>query len=348
LDELPVLINGDDIVFRCDEALYAIWLELIGQFGFTPSIGKNYLSKFFVQINSREYIIRNGIWTENPFVNFSLFFGESKGTSGKSSPYREDWGKKIVSLPLLRSELTKQLMNPLLTEEVRSLMLNHYVSNQKDFGTFGPEPFIDFARLNPLGPVAFDLELPVGRATIDAMDRSEVYLAGARLALHDAERSLDYTSSLVGKVNSMTDPKEARRHRSKVVRMIKRHPNFIQVTPVDKGGKRPSYLPKGAPTKVLRVRYEPRSDMLNGVSVHVTDFSDLPFYFDEQDEIPEREETIGVSCSDILHSGRYNLVEVLVRFDTTCLEGDAGQRRTWFEADEYYRELDGRLEGPML
>jgi hypothetical protein len=56
LEDLPVLVNGDDILFRCCPALYAIWQRVIVEAGFTLSLGKNYISKELISINSEFFL----------------------------------------------------------------------------------------------------------------------------------------------------------------------------------------------------------------------------------------------------------------------------------------------------
>lgn len=52
VEKLPVKINGDDILFRSDEALYAIWLKYLDYMGFILSLGKNYVHPNIFTINS--------------------------------------------------------------------------------------------------------------------------------------------------------------------------------------------------------------------------------------------------------------------------------------------------------
>jgi hypothetical protein len=40
---LPVLVNGDDILFRADSELYRLWKKSISEAGFELSLGKNYI-----------------------------------------------------------------------------------------------------------------------------------------------------------------------------------------------------------------------------------------------------------------------------------------------------------------
>jgi len=55
LDSLPVLINGDDILFKADPTLYQAWRDALPGYGFKLSVGKNYLSPDFFTVNSELY-----------------------------------------------------------------------------------------------------------------------------------------------------------------------------------------------------------------------------------------------------------------------------------------------------
>jgi len=58
ISDLPVIINGDDIAFVGDLDLIRIWQDLVPRAGLKPSLGKNFVSKEFVQINSEFYPVR--------------------------------------------------------------------------------------------------------------------------------------------------------------------------------------------------------------------------------------------------------------------------------------------------
>jgi hypothetical protein len=49
---LPVMINGDDILFRTDDLHYQRWTRSITKVGFRPSVGKNFRHKRFLTVNS--------------------------------------------------------------------------------------------------------------------------------------------------------------------------------------------------------------------------------------------------------------------------------------------------------
>jgi len=52
IDRLPVLVNGDDILFRASDEHYERWLLSIRTVGFTPSVGKNFKHSRFFTVNS--------------------------------------------------------------------------------------------------------------------------------------------------------------------------------------------------------------------------------------------------------------------------------------------------------
>jgi hypothetical protein len=56
LDELPVMVNGDDIAFMANDDFYEVWKKWTSTAGFTLSAGKNYISPDFVTINSEGFV----------------------------------------------------------------------------------------------------------------------------------------------------------------------------------------------------------------------------------------------------------------------------------------------------
>jgi hypothetical protein len=80
---LPVLVNGDDILFRSNIEHYAIWKEVIAEVGFTLSLGKNYTHPTYLTINSElfEYRVRPGEeeFLKLDYYNVGLLMAQSKG-----------------------------------------------------------------------------------------------------------------------------------------------------------------------------------------------------------------------------------------------------------------------------
>jgi hypothetical protein len=91
--------NGDDIAFVADKSLYPVWQETVTACGLEPSLGKNYTSREFIQINSEFHVLhpvsgpatayrwtRPHSWKLMSFLNLPILFGmEAKGPmAGKS------------------------------------------------------------------------------------------------------------------------------------------------------------------------------------------------------------------------------------------------------------------------
>jgi hypothetical protein len=85
MEDLPVLINGDDILFRANDRLYSIWLRRIAEVGFSLSLGKNYLHESLLMINSEMYRYTKGQrdgfncnFKKIDYLNCGLLTGQSK------------------------------------------------------------------------------------------------------------------------------------------------------------------------------------------------------------------------------------------------------------------------------
>jgi hypothetical protein len=80
-EDLPVLVNGDDILFRANDELYGYWLEEITKAGFSLSQGKNYFSESLLTVNSRFWLWRpergTGYLEEVGFLNVGLLLSEA-------------------------------------------------------------------------------------------------------------------------------------------------------------------------------------------------------------------------------------------------------------------------------
>jgi hypothetical protein len=77
--DLPVLINGDDILFMSDPELYSYWKEEIMNLNLKLSIGKNYYHRSVLTVNSEmyTYTFLEG-FVRVPYLNVGLLTGQSK------------------------------------------------------------------------------------------------------------------------------------------------------------------------------------------------------------------------------------------------------------------------------
>jgi hypothetical protein len=81
LVDLPCLVNGDDILFRSNDEFYSIWKKWINHAGFTLSVGKNYISKNFLTVNSESWLFNptNNKFRKIDFLNCGLLLEKSRG-----------------------------------------------------------------------------------------------------------------------------------------------------------------------------------------------------------------------------------------------------------------------------
>jgi len=76
--DLPVLVNGDDILFRTNRDHYAMWREIVAEVGFELSQGKNYVHNEYFTVNSQGFFWNKGKPMEVPYLNVGLLTGQSK------------------------------------------------------------------------------------------------------------------------------------------------------------------------------------------------------------------------------------------------------------------------------
>jgi hypothetical protein len=78
LQDLPVLVNGDDILFRTCPEHYTIWKKCVTEVGFELSAGKNFVHPKFFTVNSTGFLWSGGKIEEVPYLNTGLLTGQSK------------------------------------------------------------------------------------------------------------------------------------------------------------------------------------------------------------------------------------------------------------------------------
>jgi len=102
--DLPVLVNGDDILFKTKNRHYKTWCGLIKGVGFEKSVGKNYVSSDFAMINSTYFRTTGGRIQKVPYLNVGWCTGVSKGGSGSMMKGDEEEEKSILRI---RSQVEK-------------------------------------------------------------------------------------------------------------------------------------------------------------------------------------------------------------------------------------------------
>jgi len=139
MEDQPVLINGDDILFCCGPEFYTHWKKVISEFGFIPSPGKNLFHKDFCQINSvlfriqdNENIPGRDAIDEICYVNFGMLTNRRKqecetDTSGQSL-IGEETQKSLFNRMRTVKKIQSSLLNglhPSLLEPTNRIFWNH-------------------------------------------------------------------------------------------------------------------------------------------------------------------------------------------------------------------------------
>lgn len=118
IHELPVLVNGDDILFPTDQGLYNVWLKYVKYVGFELSIGKNYIHPTVLTVNSQCFVYNYNLnnFEKIKFLNVGLLTGLSKKGGGIS-------GRALQPLDSLYNEVIGDSPNP---QRSHNRFLFHY------------------------------------------------------------------------------------------------------------------------------------------------------------------------------------------------------------------------------
>jgi hypothetical protein len=124
----PVLINGDDILFKCSRDFYNHWKGVITEFGFKPSPGKNLFHRNLCQINSVLFhCVNGGVAAEDvrtiDYVNFGLITNRKKQDCEiDTSLHRTGLTEEVINGSLLgRLKSLKKIQDRLLSGLTQSL-----------------------------------------------------------------------------------------------------------------------------------------------------------------------------------------------------------------------------------
>jgi len=124
LDYFPMAINGDDIVARCDDVVYNVWLELLEAVNWKLSPGKAYFLSDVAQVNSQtmkvSWVSLDRIMLHNPipFPNSGFLQQMTKATAQiDESPLDQmsfDWQRRWESLNRLPDGCRKRAREVML------------------------------------------------------------------------------------------------------------------------------------------------------------------------------------------------------------------------------------------
>jgi hypothetical protein len=114
LASFNVLINGDDILFKASTDLYARWREAIVPYGFTLSMGKNYISSSFFTVNSELYSAYTGS-------------ASTRVVNAPNRALRPWWGAFYPDFFRMRQEIKWETGMDVLSSDLRQVL--HHVQS---------------------------------------------------------------------------------------------------------------------------------------------------------------------------------------------------------------------------
>jgi hypothetical protein len=138
IHDLPVLVNGDDILFPSCEGLYKIWMRNIANVGFLLSLGKNYVHASVLTVNSEcyRYDYNSNEFTYVKYLNCGLLTGQSKKGGGVSD-------RTLQPLYSIYNELIEKTPNPIRCHKRFLYYYKEAVRKQTTAGTYHFNLFID-------------------------------------------------------------------------------------------------------------------------------------------------------------------------------------------------------------
>nr|UJQ92642.1 MAG: putative RNA-dependent RNA polymerase [Narnaviridae sp.] len=148
---LPILVNGDDILFQSSRRFYIAWSGTIGLYGLQKSVGKNYFSPHFFTVNSQLFIsdskgffldasngthILHGDSDQPRFVRTIWWSGLSPSFLQKRKDLFNFTGQKDAFYQDTRSFLPtvqKEFLDSLHNQKNRSLWNDLWLKSNEDF-----------------------------------------------------------------------------------------------------------------------------------------------------------------------------------------------------------------------
>jgi hypothetical protein len=115
LRDLPLLINGDDCIFKGSSELLSIWEKIISCVGLSSSVGKTYNSQRIIVMNSLLFIDyeKNGQWKKIPYVNMGLLYlRNKKGPCAESDSQLSSVHEELIANcnPSLQKRVHREFM----------------------------------------------------------------------------------------------------------------------------------------------------------------------------------------------------------------------------------------------
>lgn len=145
LGQTGIVINGDDIAFRAKMDAIAAWRAATKAGGLSPSLGKNFMSVEFLQINSKMFVIENGRWTLIHTASLAVLAPPRKVEFAEFCLSGPAWQRQFLgtSVQPERGRLNRMWHSVWMPQlrELPSELMNWYVP--RCLGGFGLEPSDD-------------------------------------------------------------------------------------------------------------------------------------------------------------------------------------------------------------
>lgn len=156
LEQLPVIVNGDDILFRANDAFYEVWKQSVAKVGFKLSLGKNYIHPRLLTVNSILYRYNPELntLTELNYLNVGLLTGQAYKTGRgnvKTLPIWDHYNKVVPKAknPLRAHRRFIHYHLPMIKRITGNGLYNLFVPHERGglgFKAVGPVKLTSFQR----------------------------------------------------------------------------------------------------------------------------------------------------------------------------------------------------------
>jgi hypothetical protein len=202
--KVPILVNGDDILFRCRESQLPTWHEHIKNAGFRASVGKNFAHVDKIFINSQPWVAqkRSDFDTSKqcefeylPFFNVGLLHGQSK--VAKRPPVENEASSVYQPLYSLQPEAVRGARNvQRAIKRFHSIHKEHLRHSSADgfFSYHAPREFYGLGMVGKEGSVYTKTQAMIANITyrkgLELSNEGKLYVGDGIVSkpMHDLSR----------------------------------------------------------------------------------------------------------------------------------------------------------------
>jgi hypothetical protein len=205
---LPVLCNGDDILFHTNTDHYEHWKQCIKEVGFELSMGKNYVHESLMTVNSKLFYEKKqssmgfknqGQLTEVNFYNVGLLFGNSKVCDNREASVKKkvSSSKNNYEVPdcPFSSEYNCVIEGSTNKERAHKMFIHYHKDSVEKYTDKGR---ISLSLPLHLGGLGCNVPESVGYLT-EAQTRVAMFLSDRIRQLEDVTRIYNFSTNLPNK-----------------------------------------------------------------------------------------------------------------------------------------------------